>query len=425
MKKPLTPDGPWRQPDYGAMQTAVAGVQQQRATVAGPPVPLSTRPVDMSEGVEQKARARREMAGPQQPQMINGVQRYAPKLPGSDIGGAPTDAATPAAVTPTLPAAATPRMAPPLLGSNLTMPSASPLGGMDSRPLSERGPMRGPVGVGTTNPNAVPVGRGRRDVGTRTLERLARRGDVRAAGVLAGQTFQSQQTADNQGFTMTRDRVRRADEMTDYQVRRGDVVADRASEQTYQNQRDAEQNQRRDAERTQGREWQTQDQQAEWAREDTAKANDSIVGDATIPVVGGNVPAVRTKGGNVRMAGGFIPTPKAAPDMSAIQNDPNLRIKTVDSTGKAVYERIDDKGNDPVIEWVKGEGLTGGQVPYQRKIDPQTGEVTFHKVRVIDANGDGVVTPAEKAAAAAPKPAADAAAAPNQTASGIKYKLKA
>jgi hypothetical protein len=213
--------------------------------------------------------------------------------------------------------------------------------------------------------------------------------------------------------------------MTDYQVRRGDVVADRASEQTYQNQRDAEQNQRRDAERTQGREWQTQDQQAEWAREDTAKANDSIVGDATIPVVGGNVPAVRTKGGNVRMAGGFIPTPKAAPDMSAIQNDPNLRIKTVDSTGKAVYERIDDKGNDPVIEWVKGEGLTGGQVPYQRKIDPQTGEVTFHKVRVIDANGDGVVTPAEKAAAAAPKPAADAAAAPNQTASGIKYKLKA
>lgn len=393
------------------------------------------------QGVEKRAKDRLDMAGPQPANLIvNGGRPYAPKLPGTDIGGPPAEMKMPFMAPGAAAGPGEPRN--PLGGMSPVSPlggvsSQSPLGGMPTTSISSRG---GPMsysqqGVGTTSPMAYAVGRGRRDVGTRILERLARRGNAAAAGQLAGQTFQAQQTQGERGFTVARDRVRRADEMTDYQVRRGDEVADRESERTWQGQREDAQNRRRDDEYRIRRADELQDYGRKRSDEIADRDAESIVGDATLPVQGGSVPAVRTKGGGVKMAGGFMPTPKEAPDLSKYGNDPNLRIKSVDSTGKATWERVDDKGKEPVIEWVKGEGLTTGQVPYQRMIDAETGEVTFRKVRVIDRDGDGVVSPAEKAAAAAPAAAAEAPkaqvkAAPTptaggQTTGGIKYKLKA
>jgi hypothetical protein len=395
------------------------------------------------QGVEKRAKDRLDMAGPQPANLIvNGGRPYAPKLPGTDIGGPPAEmkmpfmapgaAAAPAA--PTLPGTPAPRLAPRMPGTEIGeprnplggmspvsplggMPSTSPLGGMPTTSISSRG---GPMsysqqGVGTTSPMAYAVGRGRRDVGTRILERLARRGNAAAAGQLAGQTFQAQQTQGERGFTVARDRVRRADEMTDYQVRRGDEVADRESERTWQGQREDAQNRRRDDEYRIRRADELQDYGRQRSDEIADRDAESIVGDATLPVQGGSVPAVRTKGGGVKMAGGFMPTPKEAPDLSKYGNDPNLRIKSVDSTGKTVFERIDDKAEKPLIEW---KDIMGTSTPHQLVTDPKTGEQYWRKMRVVDANGDGVVSPAEKAAAAAPAAAAETPKAPVKKAAG-------
>lgn len=400
--------------DYNTMAAAVAGTQEQRATIAGPPAPT---PSFSLQGVEKQAADRlktQQDQGPMRPMMVNGALRFA----------APPAAEAPKSVLPTPgqlaqsgALAAPARPSSPLGGVSPVSPlggvsPVSPLGGMGG-PLSTRGPLRGPVGVGTNNPNAVRVGPLRMP-GERELRTAARRGDVGAAATLfqAGQQAGTESRRD--ALTLWRDNQEAQRRDAEYTRRRADEVADTQEARGLQLWQMQQEQQRRDAERNQGRAWQTEDQKAAWAREDAQRENDSIVGDATIPVKGGTVPAVRTKGGGVRMAGGFIPARPAQPPLPA-GLIPQSATRDGIQYGPA-QTTTDSKAPAFTYEKEPGTGrITGAVYPVQ---DPQTGQWRLQRA---DLNGDGVVSPEE--AAAVPAGAAAASTA-SKTKAGNSYTFK-
>lgn len=293
-------------PNYNRMQAAVSAAQNQRATVAGPPSPMMTSGVDMSQGVEQRARAMREMAGPQQPQMINGVQRY----------NAPPAAAPAAApAQPMMPAAQPQQAAAPMMTAAPAQAQApvNPLGGMDSRSLSARG---GPMGysqqgVGTNNPNSYAVGQKRAPLGMRLLERQARRRDPRAIGQLASMEQQNSQNAAQMSMAQMREAgdaqrfgQQQQQQMTMFQQQQAGMQQRDATGFDQQKQILAMQGEQRANENAQ-----------EFQRRQTAasaeRAAGSVVGAEAMQVPGGGfVPMVKKADGTMAMAGGFMPERK-------------------------------------------------------------------------------------------------------------------
>lgn len=389
------------------MFSAVQAAQKQRATVAGPPAPMMTSGVDVSQGVEQQARARREMAGPQPTMLVNGVQRF--NAPASPPPAMMPPAAAPMQAAQMMPA---PASQPPT-----RMAAVNPLGGMDARPLSARG---GPMsysqqGEGTTNPNAFRVGQNNAPLGMRLLERAARRRDPRAIMQLAGMEQQNVQNAQQMGMMQMREAgdaqrfgLQQQQQQTMFEQQQTAMQMRDATNFDQQKQIMEMQNQQRAGESAV--EFQRR-QDAEAAQ----RAADSIVGDATIQVPGGFVPAVRTAGGQVRMAGGFMtaktpdaPLPEGLVPQRAMRGGVEYGPAETAQTGKApafTYEK-DPNGK-----------ITGAVYPVQ---DPQTGA---WKLQRADLNGDGVVSPQE-AAAASGAAAAPVAGQAVKTKGGNSYTFK-
>lgn len=159
--------------------------------------------------------------GPQRPTMVNGTLQFqAPAKPAAGPDSTIMNQAL--AQSPT--AAKAP---PPELLNFQSKPAApfNPLGGMDPRPLSERG--------------AVPVGGSGKSVGQRSLERAARRGDVRAAAELARFAFGDASREDQQAHDLWKDTQSATRAEQGYQRTRADHQTDTAENRSYQEARDA------------------------------------------------------------------------------------------------------------------------------------------------------------------------------------------
>lgn len=393
-------------PNYNRMQAAVTATQQQRATVAGPPSPMMTSGVDMSEGVEQRARNMREMAGPQQPQMINGVQRY----------NAPAAAQAPAAAPaqPMMPAAQPQQAAAPMMTAAPAQAQApvNPLGGMDTRSLSARG---GPMGysqqgVGTNNPNSFAVGQKRAPLGMRLLERQARRRDPRAIGQLASMEQQSSQNAAQMGIAQ----MREAGDAQRFSQQQQQQMSMFQQQQAGMQQRDAtgfdQQKQIMQMQAEQRANESAQEFQRRQTAEAAERAAGNVVGAEAMQVPGGGfVPMVKRADGSMAMAGGFMPERK--PDAPL---PPGLVAQGAVRDG-IQYGPADKQTKAPSFTYEKDPNgrITGAVYPVQ---DPKTGS---WKLQRADINGDGVVDAAEAAAAAGSPPAAS-----TQTKSGNSYSFK-
>lgn len=150
---------------------AASDKQREAISAFGPPHPDVSRPVNMSQGVEAQARASRPAALPGAPDTSVSDRVAALAVsPAQDVFKAqPTSSQIDQALW------------------SRPVPSGSPLGGTDSRPLTSRG---GPMnysrqGRGTNNPNAFAVGENRRSRTDRIIEKAALQGQPSAIAALA------------------------------------------------------------------------------------------------------------------------------------------------------------------------------------------------------------------------------------------------
>lgn len=272
----------------------------------------------------------------------------------------------------------------PARGPTMTA-STSPLGGMDTRPLSARGPVRMP---GTTNPNAVRV-TPMRMPGERPLMIAARRGDVRAASMLYGAGQQSASEDRNRAFQAWRDSQQSAERSSERLQQRGWQESDMQQQQAFQTFRDEQEAKRREAERTQGRNWQIEDRTTEWKREDAQREQDSqltvrpVEGtDYVIPVMGSRpMGTIPVKQKEQPLPPGMVP-----------------QTATRDGVTYGTAKDANDLPKDIRYETDPDGRITGAVYPMQ---DPKTGQ---WKLQRMDLNGDGVVSPQEQATAGAAAP---------------------
>lgn len=228
-------------------------------------------------GVETQAKQALSLdQGPMPPMIVNGLARFTPptapengRAGYTDAGATPLQFQTPAQSAagpdPTImnqalsQSSAAAKAPPPGLLNFLPAPAApfNPLGGMDARPLSERG---GPMaysaqGEGTTNPNAFRVGQNNSSRGERYLSRIARRGGPDAA-YAATQLAQIEGQRKPAGPDPLK-YLDAAQKEREYRAGRADKEADRATEAM----KFLTQQQTSDARRVQDRQWALEDEQ--------------------------------------------------------------------------------------------------------------------------------------------------------------------
>ena len=308
------------------------------------------------------------------------------------------------------------------------MSPASPLGGMDTRGIAQRG---GPMsysqqGVGTNNPNAFAVGANRAPLGTRLLQRAARRRDPRA--ILALANMEQQNTQMGQQFGMMQMREAADAQRFDQQQQNQMTMFER--QQQAMQQRDAvnfQQQQQMFDQETQRR---AGESATEFKRRQEAEAAEraaqSVVGAEQLNMPGGMVPIVRNADGTTRLAGSFMPTRETVPPLTpddlaaarAMGGDVTMRVgdAQINLPGMAAQ----GAGKAPSFTYEKDPNgrITGAVYPVQ---DPQTGQ---WKLQRADLNGDGVISADEAAAAAPAGAAAGAASAAQKTKAGNSYTLK-
>ncbi len=261
----------------------------------------------------------------------------------------------------------------PARGPTMTA-STSPLGGMDTRPLSARGPVRMP---GTTNPNAVRV-TPMRMPGERQLMIAARRGDVHAASMLYGAGQQSASEDRNRAFQAWRDSQQSAERQAQSQQVRSWQQDDQQQQQAFQVWRDEQEAKRREQDRMETRNWQIQDRAVEWSREDAQRANE---GEVSIKPIEGTDYVIPMLGSR---AMGTIPVKRKDAPLPA-----NMVPSQVTRDGVTYVSKEErDASSKPTIMW--GEDSDMKRVPFQQIVDPTTGEVKLRRVTIVDSNGDGV-----------------------------------
>jgi hypothetical protein len=345
------------------------------------------------QGVETRAAdARRLQAnlGPQMPGMHNGVaiNQPLPKPPAMTAPAMPVlpamQAAMPMMAAPA-PAPMRPQgMDPRGLGAN------SPLGGFDPRPLSMRGPMgTGQRGVGTTNPNAFRVGPQRRP-GERQLMQAARRGDVRAAGMLYGQASQEASEGRGMSFEAQRDAARLAQRNQEMMMGQQFQQQQTAMDQAFTAWRDSAEAQRRAGES--GLDWDRRQQ----AQREQMQA-EAVQGVELMPVPGlrpgdaspGAFAVMRTGAGLRQTGGGMITPPAPPPAVPAGLVPVGMRGGEVEYGTPAAPKAVEM----PKFETDK----ESGRLFY---VEPKEGG-GFVRRFVEDADGDGVPdAPAAKTPAA-------------------------
>lgn len=397
-------DSRYRRPASELMAEYVAKAQNERALVPGPPKPAA--PLSM-QGVEKQAAdalKMRQDQGPMQPMMVNGGMRFAAPA---------TPAPAPAPLAPQMSAAA------PVPARSMMMPApatpVNPLGGMPTTSLSSRG---GPMsysqqGVGTTNPNAYAVGRDRAPVGMRMLERAARRRDPRAIMALASM----EQDQAQQGQQMSLMQMREAADAQRFDQQQQNQMTMFEREQQAAQQRDAtnfEQQQQMFQMQSQQRAGESAlEFQRRQEMEAAQRAAEGVVGVEQMKMDGGFVPMVRRANGTMGMAGSFMPgkqpeapLPPGLVPTGAMRGGVQYGPAETAQTGKApafTYEK-DPNGK-----------ITGAVYPVQ---DPKTGAWRLQRA---DINGDGVISPAEAAAAGGAAPASAAPSTAVKTKAGNLY----
>lgn len=337
------------------------------------------------QGVEKRAADALRMQqdqGPMPPMVVNGGARF--QAPAT-MATPTAPALAPAPMVPVM-ASAAPRPAP-------VMSAPAGFGGVDSRPLSARGPARAPVGVGTNNPNAVRVGP-MRAPGERALSIAARRGNVQAAGMLYGASQGAQSDQARMAFQAEQEQLKMQQRGQEMQMQRGFQLQDQANQQSFTQQRDAAAAAERQKAMEQGRAYTLEDQRAEQARQD--KINQMPV--ETVPVPGTDYVVPRIGG---KVSANLVPISKA-PQMMSPED-----IAAARAMGGDVQI---DQGNARVnLPGLKQAGQTANLpdgIQYERddvtkriigavypKYDEQAGKWTLAR---IDLNGDGVVSPAEQ-----------------------------
>ncbi len=341
----------------------------------------------------------------------------------------PTPAAGPSMMMPAAPALRAPvaqsplgGMAPrsPLGGMTSSSPlggmaPSSPLGGMPTTSIASRG---GPMsysqqGVGTNNPNAYAVGRDRAPVGMRMLERAARRRDPRAILALAGMEQQNAM----QGQQMTMQQMREAADAQRFDQQQQNQMTMFELQQQAMQQRDATNfGQQQEMFRMQSEQRAGESALEFQRRQEAEAAQRAAEGDPTkvttqriegtdyiIPFAGnkamGTLPVMKA---DAPLPAGLVPT-------GAVRGGVQYGQAETAQTGKApsfTYEK-DPSGK-----------ITGAVYPVQ---DPKTGAWRLQRA---DINGDGVISPAEAAAAGGAAPAAAPAGAAVKTKAGNTYTFK-
>lgn len=396
-------DSKFPRDDTATMQRAVAGAQERRRTIMGPPQPEA--PVDMSEGVEAKGRrllTERLSQGPPSPEMqnmvVNGGRPYAPRTPTmpAEVGGQPAEI-----LPPTRPQAAyAPRLNPLALGAPAGAASGLSVPIAPANSLS-RGAR---PGAGSSLGGPVRVGRSANDP-LRIAEQARRRGNIGPMMDLAKTQMQ-----EDRADVRTERGEQRADARYDQQRR------DRMDEWTQSQAAEAAREQRQNERQDQGFDKDTQrranESSVEWERRRLIMAEEKAAqGDPnqvrTVPIPGTDYVVPYT--GNRAM--GTLPVAKPAPPLPA-----GMVPRSAQRDGVS-YE----PGNPtpevklPKIYQGKPDALGKPTRDYYYEPDPKTGKP--RKIYIEDKDGDGVPDNQQKGAAAP--------AAPAQTASGIKFKLKA
>jgi len=279
---------------------------------------------------------------------------------------------------------------------------ASPLGGMDSRPLSARGgagPMSySPRGVGTNNPNAYAVGRNNQNFAERTAQmpmpQTPLMQQAPATGMMMGASapaapalmapapagmapagrddaFWSQMSADTSGFMASQDKLGADMQAADDQA--AAKIEDRA---------------------------QNTAQEIMGDMRKTARARE------TYPILDPNT-------GEVSQSHHLTGNGMMVPRNQAEQPLPPGMVATQAVRDGVQYQMPNaGKPAKPNISWQQGpDGVS--KVPYETVTNPKTGQTELRRVKIVDDNGDGIDDRQQPAVAAA-----------GQTKSGNAYSFK-
>lgn len=300
----------------------------------------------------------------------------------------------------------------------------------EASPMRRAGTMNLP-GRATTNPNARPVGRSANDP-DRIAEQMRRRGDPRfimqRAAMREGQDFQREMFGAGQAAIDNRMQMQAEMGMMENQQRfQQGVQMFEMDTQRRANESEADFNRRMELER----------QQREAGRI-------TGIGTMALPPMEpggespGYVPGFQTGDGGWKPVGGGPVMRPQEPRMGTMTLPDGTMIPTINGQpepGLGQYQqqrlpgpvqpgqaapsqttRVDGGGRaeKPTISWQTDD--LGNKVPYQTVTDPETGEVYLRKLRIVDANGDGIDDRTQGGGAAA------APSAPRTTADGNRFR---
>lgn len=342
-------------------------------------------------------------------------------LPATSSGGAPTPPASQA--MPFGRPNALSRGAPPASGSRVGMPFGPP------NALS-RG---AEAGAASSLGGPVPSGRSGRDV-NRIAERMLRRKDPRGVQFLFGQAMQK----DGQEF--------QREMFGAHQQASAERDATNFDQGLYMFGKQQEAQKERDATNyDQGIDMFGKQQAAEKERYDRAR-NDQLTDEQkkkgfTVQPLDPNDPSkgnviVRGDGSLFNVLPGERPEPKPSMVQIPGTGDYVPMFGNQQVSGAPLYQeqpgwsvngkpklapKQDAKAEKPVVSW--GDDGNGGRIPYQQIVNPETGEVTLRRVKIIDENGDGV-DDRQQGGGAGAGGAAPAARPAGQTSSGNKWTPK-
>ncbi len=296
-------------------------------------------------------------------------------------------------------------------------------GGVMPQPRATVNPLsRGaPAGAASSLGGPVPVGRSRFDP-NRMAERMVRRGDPRGAQFLfgkemqkSGQDFQREMFGAQTAEAQARDATNFEQQQYMFGLQNDAAAARDAT--------NFEQQQYMFGMNVDAANADYERRRADEMADQSGRGVESV---EAMPVEGGFVPVVKRKNGTVDMAGGFMPGQKEAPQPSMMQlpgtNDFVPMFGNQQVRGAPIYspqptlvplpdsqagpptpgttlqpKPKDAKADKPVITWGE-DPETGKRMPFQQIVD-ESGNVTMKRVKIVDADGDGVDDRLEQGAA--------------------------
>lgn len=256
-----------------------------------------------------------------------------------------------------------------------------------------------PAGAASSLGGPVPVGRSRFDP-NRMAEMMVRRKDPRGAQFLFGRAMQENSQSFQREMFGAQAAESAARDKTNFE------------QQQYMFGLQQDANATRDATNFEQQQYmfglQNEAAQAEYERRRGDEMADQmgrgIESVDAMPVFGGGfVPVVKRRNGTVDMAGGYMPGEKAEPPLP-----PGMEPIRASRGGVDYAKPGAQKMEKPIISWGE-DPQTQQRIPFQQIVDPETGEVVLKKVKIVDADKNGVDDRLQQGAAPAGTPPAGAA----------------